>query len=95
VSQPEAKLSTKIIRELRIRYPGSFWVKVHGGPTQRAGLPDIHGTVEGRSVWLETKLAGNKATELQLHTQKLLRDAGAIVAVVYSVDGALKAVELG
>lgn len=92
MSQPEARLSAKIIGVLRKQYPGSFWVKIHGSASQRAGLPDIHGTIRGRSVWLETKLPGNKATDIQNYTLNQLRGAGAIVGVVYGAEDALNVI---
>lgn len=92
---PEAALSDRIVKALRLRYPGSFWVKIHGSSSQRAGLPDIHGTVRGRSVWLETKLPGNRATDIQNYTMNLLRGAGAIVGVVYSIEDAATVIDDG
>lgn len=89
MSQPEARLSAKIIKILAERYPSSFWVKIAGSPGQRS-LPDIHGTVGGRSVWLETKMPGKFQTPKQAHIMRMLLEAGAIVGVIYSADDAIK-----
>lgn len=59
--------------------------KVHGGPWQRAGIPDIVGVYHGRFFGLEVKVPGNEPTEIQTRTLKELAHHGAISGVVYSV----------
>lgn len=88
-SKPESLLTDKIAGVLRKRYPGSFWVKIHGSNMQHRGLPDLHGVVQGRAAWLEVKMPGEKPTDLQVYTLNQLRAAGAIVGVVYSSEDAL------
>jgi len=68
--------------------PRSFFFKVHGGPYQIAGLPDIIGCYSGRFVAIEVKRPGNTPTKLQLAIMKKLADAGATVGVAYSVEEA-------
>ena len=93
MTKPETNLTNKIIRELR-KLPNSKVVKIHGGPYQEAGLPDIHATLNGRSVWLEVKIAPNRATPLQEKQLRELRTAGAIAEVVYSVEQAMELVRI-
>ena len=57
-----------------------FFVKLHGGPMQRAGLPDWLIIYHGRTYAIEVKRPGGKATRLQEHTLAGMRRAGAIAA---------------
>lgn len=91
-SKPESLLTDKIAGVLRTQYPGSFWVKIHGSNMQHRGLPDLHGVVHGRAVWLEVKIPGGTITDLQVYTLNQLRAAGAVASVVYSAEDALSAV---
>ena len=58
-------------------------MKVTGGPYQRPGIPDIAVVIEGRSIWFEVKLPGEKCSKRQLHEHEFLRGSDALVAVVY------------
>ena len=51
-----------------------------------AGEPDIDACLRGRSVQLEVKRPGEKATPLQLKRLEQWRQAGALTAVVTSVE---------
>ena len=59
-----------------------------GGGMGVAGDPDIDACICGRSVQLEVKRPGEKPTLLQVKRLEEWRQAGAIVAVVVSVDDA-------
>jgi hypothetical protein len=84
----ESRLTAKIVAELRRR---KIWhVKIHGGPHQRAGLPDLLLIVEGRAVWIEVKGDGGIVSPLQQHTLEQLRAAGCVAEVVRSFDDFLK-----
>ena len=86
----EADLVTKIIKGLRAR---GFWaVKLHGGPMQQAGLPDVLAVKAGRAFFLEVKLPGGNATRLQESVMRDLRDVGAVAATVHSLEEVLQAV---
>lgn len=94
---PEKKITEAIVRSLRKRKAAGeaiWWLKLHGGPMQRAGVPDLLVVVDGRAVFLEVKQPGKKATRLQLHTLTDLRLAGATAEVVYSTEGANEVFEL-
>lgn len=49
------KAIVKKIRKALQRSVGGFWFKVHGGPFQMAGLPDLLGCVQGRFIGIEVK----------------------------------------
>lgn len=85
--QGEARLSTKIMREWKKR--GVWCYKVHGGPMQLNGVPDISGVYKGLSIWCETKLAYNKLSPIQAHRIGEIRKAGGFVVVAYSVEEAV------
>jgi penicillin-binding protein-related factor A (putative recombinase) len=67
-----------------IRARGGFVMKIHGGPTMMAGVPDITGVYRGKSLWFETKLPGNKPTPIQLRRLYQIQQAGGIAYVVRS-----------
>lgn len=52
--QSEEAIVKKIRKALQ-RSVGGFWFKVHGGPFQMAGLPDLLGCVQGRFIGIEVK----------------------------------------
>jgi len=60
--------------------------KTWGGGYGNAGKPDITGCLNGRRFELEVKVPGGKPTPLQKVTLEQWKEAGAIVAVVHSVD---------
>jgi hypothetical protein len=62
------------------------WLKLHGGPHQMQGTPDLHVTYRGMSYWLEVKRPGAKATPLQEHRLSQWRAAGATTGVVESLE---------
>jgi len=86
----ERAITDKIMRALRQR--GIYVVKIHGGPMQQAGLPDLYCCVCGWSLWLEVKRPGEQPTPLQRYETDKLKNAGAYAEVVTSVDGAIAAV---
>jgi hypothetical protein len=63
-----------------------FWVKLHGGPLQMRGLPDMVIIVGGRTFWVELKRPGGKPTPLQAQRIKTIREAGGIADCVTSVE---------
>lgn len=77
---------------LRIEY-GAFVFKVHGGPFQRAGLPDVLACVKGLYVAIEVKVPGETPTDLQKITIKDIKKAGGIAFSATSVKQARKKLE--
>lgn len=94
---PESRLVGRIRVALDQAWPGSFWTKIHGGPFQAVGLPDLIGCVRGRFAALEVKLPGEKhgVTPLQARTLSNLIKAGAIAGVAHSVEEALDLISTG
>ena len=66
--------------------PGCLARKRWGGGMGVAGDPDIDACICGRSVQLEVKRPGEKPTALQAKRLREWRKAGALVAVVSSVE---------
>jgi Holliday junction resolvase len=82
-TKSEKSITNSVIRLLKSE---GFWtLKVHGGPMQRAGLPDILAIKGGEAWWLEVKRPGKHPTELQIRRLQQLEDAGSVVGVVHSV----------
>lgn len=101
--QPETLLVRRIRTAILDTYPGAWVMKVHGGPTQTAGIPDLLVCVEGHLIGLEVKCqrpgesveaARSRATRLQEAQLDKLRAAGAGAAVVLSVEEALHVIAL-
>lgn len=92
-SQPESRLSQKIMTELRLK--GYFCFKVHGGPTMMAGLPDIIACVGGYFVGFETKMPSKRSntTVRQDYVHSLINEAGGICMVITSAQEALRICE--
>lgn len=88
MTQPESRLSGKIMRAWKERGVWSF--KVHGSEYQPSGIPDICGVYRGISVWCETKMPGNKPSKIQEYRIELIKEAGGFVVVAYSVPEALR-----
>jgi len=83
----ETQITRIILRKLRENFPG-VWYKIHGGPYQEAGIPDIVGCYKGRLCAFEVKTP-QKRTNVSLAQQyqiDRLTKAGALVHVVTSWD---------
>ena len=88
----ERNLQRKILDCLRSM--GGWWLNFHGGDVYMPrGIPDIIGCYEGRFFALEVKLPGEEPTSIQRHMLKTISDAGAVTAVVRSVEEAEKIVK--
>lgn len=79
---------------------GWMAIKVHGGPMQKAGLPDLLCLKDGRAVWLEVKQPGlGKKSEPTLLQQRRMAElrtrGGCSVFVVTSAEDAESALVLG
>ena len=87
----EAAIVDAIRKALQAR--GAFVDKDHGGPYQRAGLPDLVAILDGRTVWIECKRPGEIPTPLQRLTLEQIRAAGGHATVAHSVAEALRFVD--
>jgi hypothetical protein len=64
-------------------------MKIHGGPYQLAGVPDLLCLKEGRAVFLEVKQPGKRATEIQARRMNEIEtQGGAACHVVTSKEEA-------
>lgn len=79
------KTIVKSIREF-LRERGCWSAKNHGTPFTPSGRSDIYACCRGRFVALEVKLPGEQATPLQLRELQEMVAAGAVAAVVHSVE---------
>lgn len=69
---------------------GGFWFKVHGGPFQVAGIPDLLGCVDGYYVSVEVKVPGSgKTSDIQDATIDKIKAAGGIALVATSPSEAV------
>lgn len=92
MSQPEAKLSRRIMEALRLE--GYFCFKVHGSEFMMAGLPDIIVCADGKFIGLETKMPqsrGNVSPRQSL-VHSHIQNAGGTAEVVCSPQEALNVV---
>ena len=66
----------------------NYWYfKVHGGPFQKVGVPDIIACINGRFVAIEVKRSdGGIVSELQKAQIKKIKACGGLVGVAHSVD---------
>lgn len=86
---PEKKVLkslTSFLEKLKKEGHPVWWVKNHGSIYAKAGVPDLHITYFGRSVWIEVKSATGKTTEIQEHILTQIARAGGTVGIVRSVD---------
>ena len=88
----EAALVRRIIKALKAKYPKDVWYKIHVGPYQERGIPDIIGCHKGRFVAVEVKLPGKEKNiteyqKLQIHR---IFEAGGYATVVVSVKETLQ-----
>lgn len=89
---PTEKSIVKGILEYLNKLPGCKAIKFQG-TINRAGEPDIFCCYKGKMLLFEVKRPGNKPTMLQEATLGMWHEAGAVTAVVYSVDDVKKVLE--
>jgi hypothetical protein len=93
---PEGKVTAAIVRHLKaLQKAGAplWFAKLHGGPMQRAGLPDLIVLIDGRLLAIEVKRPGGKASALQAHTLSAMERAGASSVVACSVGDVSRLIE--
>ena len=89
--KPESRL-TGLIQKTVQRELGGFWVKVHGGPFQMVGLPDLVGCCKGRFIGLEVKMPerAGTLTPIQAAIIRKINEAGGIAGMVTSPGEAIE-----
>lgn len=92
----ETSLQRRIQAAIKRAYPGCFGHKVHGGPFQRAGIPDLLYCIRGLYFALEVKVPGKgKLSQIQIDTLDLIQQAGGVAAEVTSPQEALSVIAEG
>ena len=86
---------TNAIRKHLLALDGCYCIKIHVTSYVTRGTPDILGCFQGRMFALEVKRPGNKPTPIQRVELERWAAAGAITAVVHSVEEAVEAVTGG
>ena len=90
--KPETRLVARIVSALEQEF-GGWHVKIHGGPFQRAGLPDLFWCIHGLFIALEVKLPGEDLDPLQRDEIDLIIQKGeGVAACVHSVEEAIAVV---
>src|SRR5512139_3947931 len=89
----EDPIESTIVKQIlaALRAEGGWWVKLHGGPYQSSGLPDIVGCIGGRFVGFEVKRPSrrDKVSKMQAAVLESIQKAGGVSAVVASPEEAL------
>lgn len=82
----EAEITKKSVKALRKR--GHFATKIHGGPHQPAGLPDIVACICSHFVGIEMKAPGKENTLTERQAKKLrdIKSAGGVGVLCTSVE---------
>src|SRR5690625_4700962 len=65
---------------------GAWHIKTHGNMFSRAGTPDIVACINGRFVAIEVKRPGGVVSPLQAANIELIKKAGGIASVAYSLE---------
>lgn len=93
MTQPESRLVKRIKAALKAR--GHYVIKHHGGEYGSAGVPDLLLCVQGKFVGLEVKRPETRThvSPRQEYEHRLIRKSSGIVAVVTSVEEALKIIK--
>lgn len=88
----EKAIVQEVIAELKRR---GFWVlKVHGGPMQKAGIPDVLAALDGQLWAFEVKARRDGVvSRLQRKRMDELEKAGAYAFVVCSVAELIYAID--
>ena len=75
----ESSIVASIVRHAKAR---GWWVmKIHGGPYQLAGIPDLLCIKDGKAAFIEVKQPGKEPTPIQLQRiHELKTVAGAACA---------------
>ena len=77
----ESAIVASIVRAAKAA--GWWTMKIHGGPYQLAGVPDVLCLKRGRAVFLEVKQPGKKPTQIQsMRMQEITVQGGGKCAVV-------------
>lgn len=90
----ESRLQRRIRKKLE-EDVGGWWFKVHGGPFQEPGIPDLVGCVQGLLFGFEVKRPDDNkgASDIQWETIGDIRKAGGCSMIITSPASAVRAVK--
>jgi hypothetical protein len=100
----ETGLVKAIVRAVKKQHPAAWIMKVHGGPMQMAGIPDLLICVNGLLVGAEAKHqkpgeseahARGRATPIQRNMIHLINTAGGMAGVVLTPQETLDLIARG
>lgn len=80
----ETQLKRRVLKYLKATYPKAWIWKT--SDLFYSGIPDVIMLNKGKLYAIELKVGDNKATKLQAYTLGIIRNAGGIVGVAYSID---------
>lgn len=92
-TKPESRLQRRIRKGLKQEI-GGWWRKIHGGPFQAAGIPDLLGCVRGRFFGFEVKHPDQNSETSKIqekNIREIIRNGGT-AAVVESLEEAVRLV---
>lgn len=81
--QPEYRIVQNIKKLIRSR--GGWCVKIHGGPYQDAGTPDILACYKGKFIAVEVKTARGVARPEQKITQRSIAGSGGYALITHLI----------
>ena len=81
--QPEYRIVQNIKKLIRAR--GGWAVKIHGGPYQDAGTPDLIACYKGRFIAIEVKTARGVASPEQKVVQRAITGAGGYALITHLI----------
>lgn len=81
--QPEYRIVQNIKKLIRSR--GGWCVKIHGGPYQDAGTPDLLACYKGKFIAIEVKTARGVTRPEQRVTQRAITASGGYAIITHLV----------
>ena len=86
LSKLEREFQKNVLKYLKTEV-GGYWIKLCASAFQREGEPDIVGCYNGRFYALELKKDQDaRASALQLHKLKKIKECGGISMKVYNLE---------
>ena len=81
--QPEYRIVQNIKRLIRSR--GGWCVKIHGGPYQDAGTPDLLACYKGRFIAIEVKTARGVVRPEQKAAKRAITECGGYALITHTI----------
>lgn len=81
--QPEYRIVQNTKKLIRSR--GGWVVKIHGGPYQDAGTPDLLACYKGRFISIEVKTSRGVVRPEQRAAQKSINSSGGYAIITHSI----------